>query len=448
MTTLAPSAKRVFPRDVQRVFRVAVRGEGVWIWDREGRSYIDADSGAISVISIGHGVREVADAIAEQARTLAFVHNGQFENEPAEQLATEIARLAPGNLNRSIFVSGGSEANETAIKIARQYHSLRGSDNKHVVISRRRSYHGATLFALAASGVPARQHVYAPYAHDTVKIDAPYLYRREDLAAAEDPGAVAAEELQRTIDEIGADRVSAFVAEPVVAAAGPGITPPPGYYERIREICDVNDVLFIADEVVTGFGRTGRNFGIEHWDAVPDIMVTAKGMGGGYVPLSGVTISDGIAATFESLSTSFVHGLTNEGHPLACAAGLAVLRVLERDQLVTNAARQGERLFSHLHEIAGRHDIIGDVRGLGLLAGIEFVADRATKQPLDPTLDFTRRLHLAAQERRLMIYPGAPAHAGSSDQILISPPLSINADEIDLIAEWFEQALEDVEGVV
>jgi adenosylmethionine-8-amino-7-oxononanoate aminotransferase len=444
--TTASSAKWVFPRDVQRDFRVAVRGEGVWIWDREGRSYIDADSGAISVISIGHGSAEVADAISEQARTLAYVHNGQFENEPAEQLARDLAQLAPGGLNRSIFVSGGSEAVETAIKLARQYHMVRGNEGKHVVISRRRSYHGATLLALAASGIPTRQAVYAAYANAVVQVDAPYLYRREDLAAAEDPGAAAAEELRQVIEEVGPDRVSVFIAEPVVAAAGPGITPPPGYYERVREICDEHDVLFVADEVVTGFGRTGRNFGIEHWDAQPDIIVTAKGIGGGYVPLAAVIMSDEIAATFESRGTSFVHGLTNEGHPVACAAGLAVLRVIARDDLVANAARQGDRLFGHLREIAGRNEIVGDVRGLGLLAGVEFVADRATKKPLDPALDFTRRLHMAAQERGLMIYQGAPAHAGSSDQILISPPLSITADEIDLVAERLEQALGDVEA--
>lgn len=444
MNAIASPEKRVFPRDVQRQFRVAVRGEGVWIWDREGRSYIDADSGAISVISIGHGVPEVADAIAQQARTLAYVHNGQFENEPAEQLAERMARLAPGDLNRSIFVSGGSEAVETAIKLARQHHVLRGNADKHVVISRRRSYHGATLVALGASGVPSRQAVYAPYAQAVVQIDAPYLYRRDDLAAAADPGAAAAAELRATIERIGPARVSAFVAEPVVAAAGPGITPPPGYYERVREICDEHDVVFVADEVVTGLGRTGRTFGIEHWAAQPDVIVTAKGIGGGYAPLAAVIMSDRLAATFESRGTSFVHGLTNEGHPLACAAGLAVLDVIERDGLVDNAARQGERLFGHLREIAARNELIGDVRGLGLLAGVEFVADRATKAPLDSRLDFARRLHLAAQERGLMIYQGAPAHAGSSDQVLISPPLSISAGEVDLVAERFEQAIGDV----
>lgn len=413
------------------------------IWDEEGREYIDADSGAISVISIGHGVEEIVEAMADQARRLAYVHNGQFENVPAEELATALAAFAPGDLNRSTFASGGSEAIETAVKLVRHYHLLRGKGDKEVVISRERSYHGATLLALGLSGTPARQEPYVTYFSGNRKIAAPYSYRL--LPDAEDGSP---DELAALIEDIGPDQVSAFVAEPIGAAAAPGLTPPPGYFERIREICDEFDVIFIADEVVTGMGRTGENFGIEHWDAVPDVIVTAKGLAGGYLPLSAVIFADEIAATFEDAGTSFMHGLTYESHPLACATGLAVLTIIERDDLVANAATRGAHLKELLLELAERHEVIGDVRGMGLLLGLELVADRASREPLPRALDFAGRFHLAAQERGVMIYPGAPPHDGSSDQVLITPPLTVSAADVEEIVARLDQALTDLRPVL
>ena len=369
-----------------------MRGKGIRIWDTEGREYIDADSGAISVISIGHGVTEVADAIAEQAARLAYVHDVQFQHEPAEELAAAIARFAPGSLNRTAFVSGGSEAVESAIKLARNHHVLRGHESKHVVLSRARSYHGATLFALSIGGVPHRQKPYVPYmASGHPEVVAPYCYRCPLGLAYPACDNACATDLERAILEIGAENVAAFIAEPIVAAAGPGITPQPGYYERIREVCDRHDIVMISDEVVTGWGRTGRNFGIDHWGVEPDVIVTAKGLAGGYVPLGAVIMSDAIAETFIGSGSSFVHDFTYGAHPVACAAGLAVLRIIERDRLVENAAVQGEYLFRRLRELADSQRLIGDIRGKGLLAGIELVADRSTGTPAPPELELARK---------------------------------------------------------
>jgi adenosylmethionine-8-amino-7-oxononanoate aminotransferase len=394
------SAPAWLQQDLRLELPQAVRGVGIRVWDSEGREYIDACSGAISVISIGHGVREVADAMAAQARELAYVHSTQFRHPSGEELAAMIVRHAPGSLNHVCFYSGGSEAIEAAVKLARHYHLLRGNDSKHVVLARPRSYHGATLFALGIGGVTSRQAPYTPYLVATP---------RHDPHSADD--------LERVIVELGAETVSCYLAEPIGAAGWPGFTPPPGYYERIREICDAHDVLFVADEIVTGWGRTGKTFGIEHWNAEPDLIVTAKGLSGGYAPLSAVIFSDEIASAFADASTPFVHNLTYEAHPVAAAAALAVIGIIERDGLVENAALRGERLF------AGLKELVGDgVTGKGLLAAV-------------PTSD-ARSLRVHARERGLMIYPGA-----DNDAVLVTPPLIVTDDDVDEIVERLGLAL-------
>jgi adenosylmethionine-8-amino-7-oxononanoate aminotransferase len=442
MASMREAAPRLFPQSSE--LPVAVRGKGIRIWDEGGREYLDACSGAISVISIGHGVDEVADAMAEQARTLAYVHSTQFGHAGSRELANRIGELAPGSLNRAVFYSGGSEAVEGAVKLARHYHLMRGRDTKHLVLTRRRSYHGATLFTLGVGGVVSRQLPYQPYLAMTPKqvecnpYRCPFGQRHPccDLACAGD--------LERVIAEVGADAVSCYLAEPIVAAAAPGLTPPPGYFERIREICDANDILFIADEIVTGWGRTGRMFGIEHWDAEPDMIVSAKGLSGGYLPLSTVIFSDAIAEVFEGAGTPFVHNYTYEAHPVAAAAALAVLRIVERDGLVENAARQGEHLFARLVQLAEEHPLIGDVRGKGLLAAFELVADRDTREPLPPQLGATTKLHRLARERGVLIYPGAGADGMVGDQFLVSPPLVVTRADIDAIVDSIALALGDL----
>lgn len=435
---------RILPRDFRKSFPRIERAEGIRLWDVEGREYIDADSGAISVISVGHGVEEVVEAMSAQARRFAYVHNVQFHHGVGEELANEIAAMTPGDLDRCLLVSGGSEAVETAVKLARHYQLLRGNESKHVVLSRGLSYHGATLAALSLSGIPLRQASYQPLLRSDQKVVESNCYRCPlgltypacELACATD--------LERAIDVVGAENVAAFIAEPIVGAASPAITPPPGYFERIRAICDEHDILFIADEVVTGFGRTGRNFGIDHWGVVPDVIVTAKGLSGGYAPLAAVIMSARVASVFIESDTPFNHNFTYEAHPVACAAALAVVRIIRREGLVENAAIQGERLFAALDALARANDIVGDVRGKGLLAGVEIVADRQTKRPFAPELRVRQRLQAAAQARGLMIYPGA----GAGDQVLISPPLIVTSADVDEIVDRFALALADVRGEV
>jgi adenosylmethionine-8-amino-7-oxononanoate aminotransferase len=435
-------APRLFPHSSE--LPVAVRGEGIRIWDEAGREYIDACAGAISVVSIGHGVGEVADAMAEQARTLAYVQSTQFGHLRSRELAARIAELAPGSLNRAIFYSGGSEAVEAAVKLARHYHLLRGRASKHLVLSRRRSYHGATLFTLGMGGVASRRLPYQPYLSTTPKQVECNPYRCPfgdghpccDLACADD--------LERVIAEVGADSVSCYFAEPIVAAAAPALTPPPGYYERVREICHANDILFVSDEIVTGWGRTGRMFGIEHWDAEPDMIVSAKGLAAGYMPLSTVIFSDAVAAVFEGAGKPFVHNITYEAHPVAAAAALAVLAIIERDGLVENAAVQGEHLLARLAGLAEQEPLVGDVRGKGLLTAFELVADRVTRAPLPPELGVSARLHRLARERGVLIYPGAGADGIVGDQFLVSPPLVVTRADVDAIVDRVALALSDL----
>jgi adenosylmethionine-8-amino-7-oxononanoate aminotransferase len=445
MTSHATDSRpTVFGRDLARRKPTIVRAEGIRLWDSDGKEYIDASSGAVAVISVGHGRAEVVEAMAAQARRVAYVHGGLLQHEAGEALARELVRFTPGNLNRVLFVSGGSEANESAIKLARQYHLLRGRPEKSIVLSRRRSYHGMTLGALSVSGYEARRAPFAPLLLWEPRVVESNCYRCPfgltypvcDLACATD--------LEHAIVELGAERVAAFIAEPVVAAAGPAMTPPPGYFERIRAICDAHDILFIADEVVTGLGRTGAWFGIDHWGVVPDVITTAKGISGGYAPLAAVIIGDHIAAAFEERGVPFIHGYTYMEHPVTCAAGLAVLRIIERERLVENAADQGEYLFARLRALAAERPIIGDVRGLGLLAGIELVADRATKQPFDPALGMTTRLLDAARSHGLMLYPGNSGDGVVGDQVLLSPPLIVTRDDIDEIVRRLALALDAV----
>jgi adenosylmethionine-8-amino-7-oxononanoate aminotransferase len=449
MTAPTTAAKpTVFGRDLARRKPTIVRAEGIRMWDSEGNEYIDGSSGAVAVISIGHGRQEVIDAMAEQAGRVAYVHGGLLQHEAGEALGQALTQLAPGNLKRVIFVSGGSEANESAIKLARQYHVIRGKPRKSIVLSRQRSYHGMTLGALSLSGYPTRRGPFAPLLLWEPAVVECNCYRCPlgldypscDIACATD--------LERALDEVGAENVAAFIAEPIVAAAGPALTPPPGYFERIRAICDANDILFIADEVVTGMGRTGLNFGIEHWNVVPDVLTTAKGVSGGYAPLAAVLLGEHIAAVFEDAGQPFIHGFTYMEHPVSCAAGLAVLRVIEREQLVDNAADQGEYLMAKLQELKANNPIIGDVRGKGLLTGVELVVDRATKRPFDPALGVTAKLLEAARARGLMLYPGNSGDGVVSDQFLLSPPLIVTRDDIDEIMRRLTLALADIAPLV
>lgn len=439
----AVGVRYTFPRDLSRDYPIAVRGEGIRITDADGRTYIDAASGAISVMSIGYGVRAVADAMAEQAARLPYAFSGEFHHEPGERLAERIARVAPSGLTRSFLVNGGSEAVESAIKLARNYHVVRGDDDRTIVISRRRSYHGATLGTLSVSDVPARKLGYEAYLRANPQVPAPYAYRLgETMPDGTDVFGDPAQ-LERAIVDCGPERVSAFIAEPIVAAAGPGIMPGPGYYEAVREICDRHGVLFIADEIVTGFGRTGHWFGIEHWACVPDMLVVAKGIAGGYAPLAGVVAHDRIAEAFVATKTPFTHGFTMQAHPVCCAAGVAVMDIIERDGLVAQAARVGAYLHARLQAL--RADCpIGDVRGVGLLAGVELVADQDSRRPYPIDVQACQRLVDACRNRGLLVYPGVAGDGVAGDAFLVSPPLVTTEHEIDEIVSILHESLQAI----
>lgn len=431
----------VFRRSPGTALPSIERGEGVWLWDTAGRRYLDGCSGAV-VVNVGHGRQDVVDAMAEQGRRVAYLHNGEFTSDAMEAFCARLAALAPPGLDRVFPVSGGSEATESALKLARAYHRLRGNPGKWRVIARRVSYHGNTLGALSMSGHAVRRAPYAPLLLDFPHIEGPDLYRDHDPASPANSGAA----LEDAILAAGPETVAAFIAEPVIGAAGGAMTAPPGHFERIREICDRYDVLFIADEVMTGVGRTGRMWGIQHAAAVPDLLVAAKGLSSGYAPLAAVLVSPRVHDLFIELDQPFVHGFTYGGHPIACAAGSAVLDIVVRERLAEGAAVQGERLDALLREVAARHPIVGDVRGRGLLRGIELVSDRESRAPYPAHLMVGTRLGEAALSRGLCIYPGGghlPGPAG--DQALIAPPLVVDDAELGELASRLDDSLGELE---
>ncbi len=412
------------------------RGEGVWLFDVNGNRYMDGLSSLWNV-NVGHGRRELAEAAAEQMSRLAFNNSYTgYANPPSIQLAKRIADLAPGDLNAIFFTSGGGESNESAFKMARYYHSIRGKREKFKIISRHDAYHGVTTAAMAATGMSIYWDHFGPRTPGFFHALAPDPYRLGDG----DPEACAQQALD-SIEEIveteGADTVAAVIAEPIQGAGGV-IIPPPAYLRGLRELCDRHDMLFITDEVITGFGRTGRWFGMEHFGVQPDIMSFAKGVTSGYIQLGGIAISSRLKDVLaeQPLSTRWMHAYTYSAHPAACAVALANIDLIERDGLVENAARMGERLARGLREI-GEMPIVGDARSFGLLGRVEVVADKATKQPFELSQGVGNRIIAALRERGVLT-------RNRNDVICIAPPLCINDDEMDTLLGALRGAIEQV----
>lgn len=428
-------------RDFTKKYPVIVRGSGVSLYDFAGREYLDA-VGGISVVNVGHGVPEILAAMQAQAERVAFVHGGSFANEPAMALCEELATWAPRGLDKVLLLSGGSEATETAMKLAHQYHLERGNGRKWRIISRWTSYHGNTIGALSMSGRTAWRKDFTPYLQNFPKIHAPYCYRCPYGQTPASCGLTCANDLERVINLEGADDIAAFIAEPVIGTSAAGVTPPPEYYPRIREICDRHDILFIADEVITGIGRTGRNFGIEHWDVVPDMITTAKALSSGYVPLAAVILRDRVYEAIDRGSRHMTQGFTYSGHPLCASVGLAVLKYLKEHRLVENAARIGRLLLERL-ETLRRFPIVGDVRGTGLILGVEFVADQATKRPFPPGAGVTRRIVEGALAEGVMVVPGMSGMIDgvAGDHIQISPPYVFNEANVERLIGALETAI-------
>ena len=425
----------VFARGPGRL-PVAVRGDGIWIEDAEGRRYLDGSGGA-AVSCLGHSDPDVRAAIHAQLDRIAFAHTGFFTSEPAEELADLLIGEAPPGIDRVYLVSGGSEAVEAAIKLARQYFLEIGEPRRHRLIARRQSYHGNTLGALAAGGNAWRREKYAPLLVETHHISPCYEYRgREDGESAEAYGLRVANELEAEIERLGPETVMAFIAEPVVGATAGAVPPVPGYFRRIREICDRHGVLLILDEVMCGMGRTGTFFACEQEGIAPDIVTVAKGLGAGYAPIGAMLASKRIHDTIAGGSGAFQHGHTYHGHPLAAAAGRAVVTALRDRGLVARAARMGGLLDDRLRDAFGQHPHIGDIRGRGLFRALEFVADRETKAPFDPSRRIAARLKSAAMDEGLIVYPaGGTVDGRRGDHVLIAPPFIIEEAEIsDLVA--------------
>jgi adenosylmethionine-8-amino-7-oxononanoate aminotransferase len=423
-----------------------VRAEGIYLFDERGRPIIDAAGGVGGVTSIGHAVPEVVEAIAQQLRTVAFVPWTQFQTEPARALAERVAALTPAGLNNVALFNGGSEVTEGAVKLARQYWLARGRADKYLVISRWQGFHGMTLGATGFGGHTGRRRTYQPMIHDMPKIPPAYAYRCVECASG---SLRCADELERTIRWYGAENVACFIAEPVVGATMGAVPAPPGYFERIREICQRHDILFIADEVMTGFGRTGRWFALEHWGVVPDILVAAKGVSGGYAPLAVLAADDRIVGALRAAGTPWVMGHTFSQNPVTATAGLAVLDFIEQHDLVKAAAERGAELSRALKGVAERHTILGDVRGLGMLQGIELVRDKETREPFPVADGMAYRLARACIEEGAAIYPGQSGADGErGDHALVTPPLTISSAQIEELAGAIDRGLSRVEATL
>jgi adenosylmethionine-8-amino-7-oxononanoate aminotransferase len=440
---------RILHRAINHTYPVAVGGEGIHIIDAAGKRYIDASGGA-AVSCLGHGHPDVTRAMHEQADKLAFAHTSFFTTEPAETLADKLIANAPAGMSHVYYVSGGSEAIEAALKMARQYHVERGEPQRKHFIARRQSYHGNTVGALSVGGNAWRRQQFAPMLIDAHHISPCYEYRdRRPDETPEDYGRRVAEELEVKILELGKDSVIAFLAEPVVGATLGAVTAVPGYFKRIREICDTYGVLLILDEVMCGMGRTGTLHACEQESVSPDIMAIAKGLGGGYQPIGAVLLGQHIFDAFRNGSGFFQHGHTYLGHPMACAAALAVQQVIERDHLLDNVKAMGVHLMDRLQDRFGNHRHVGDIRGRGLFQAIELVQDRASKATFDPALKLHARIKKEAMNRGLMVYPmGGTIDGLHGDHVLLAPPFICRKDDIsqivDLLGDAVDTALKSV----
>ncbi|OGB20398.1 MAG: hypothetical protein A3I66_18215 [Burkholderiales bacterium RIFCSPLOWO2_02_FULL_57_36] len=435
----------VFHRHLRQAYPVAVAGDGPYLIDQQGRRYLDGSGGA-AVSCLGHGHPAVVEAVREQVSRLEYAHTSFFTSEPAEALADDLIAHAPAGLSHVYFVSGGSEGVEAALKMAVQYFGEIGQPEKSRIIARWQSYHGNTIGALAAGGNRWRRRQFAALLPEMSHIPECYAYRgqhREETA--EEYGLRMADMLEAEILRIGPNKVAAFIAEPVVGATLGAVAAAPGYFRRIREICDRYQVLLILDEVMCGMGRTGSLHACEQEGIVPDIEVVAKGLGAGYQPIGAVLVNQRIVQAIRDGSGFFQHGHTYLGHPVACAAALAVQRVIREEGLLARVMSLGEQLDQMLRQRLAHHPNVGDMRGRGLFRGIELVADRNTQKPLDPMLRIHAKIKVAAMARGLLCYPmGGTIDGELGEHILLAPPFTLTGDQVEELADGVAHAIQDV----
>jgi adenosylmethionine-8-amino-7-oxononanoate aminotransferase len=433
-------------RDFSRAYPTIVTGEGVYLYDSEGNRYLDATGGP-TLINIGHGVQEVADAVHKQASEIAFVHGSTFRSKALMDLTALMAEMAPVGLDKVYITPGGTEANESAMKLARIYHLGKGNDQRYKVIGRRQSFHGTCIGALSMSGHPGMRRNLGPLLLGFPKIMPPYCYRCPLDKAYPQCGVLCADDLERTILLNGPDTILAHIIEPLSGASIAAMTPPPEYYPRIREICDRYDVLLVDDEVMTGFGRTGASFALDHWGVVPDIITVGKGAGGGYVPLGAILVSDKVMEIHLKQGTgTFFDGYSHSGDPVSCAGAFATLKIIQRDNLVERARQMGEYLAEGLQHLFDSHPTVGDVRGLGLMRGIELVKDKETKEPFPREVGFGRRVAAGAFGRGVVITSSSSCVDGvAGDEMRITPPFIITDQEVDQIIAALDDSLTEAE---
>jgi adenosylmethionine-8-amino-7-oxononanoate aminotransferase len=433
----------VFHRQTRVEPPVAVRGEGLYIVDAAGKRYLDASGGA-AVSCLGHGHPAVVAAIRAQAEALAYSHTSFFTSPPAEELGARLVAGAPAGLSRVYFTSGGSEAVEAALKMARQYFVEIGQPQRRHVIARWQSYHGNTLGALSVGGNRARRELFAPLLLDVAHVSPCFAYRfQRDHESEAEYGLRVADELEAEIQRLGGDTVAAFVAETVVGATAGAVPAVPGYFTRVREICDRYGVLLILDEVMCGMGRTGTRHACEQEGIAPDLLVIAKGLGGGYQPIGAVLVSATVYDAFAKGSGRFQHGHTYLGHPVACASALAVQKVIDAEGLLARVRVRGARLAEMLRARFGSHPHVGDIRGRGLFLALELVRERASKEPFDPK----RALHAAvkreAMARGLLVYPmGGTIDGERGDHVLLAPPFVVAEADLAVIVERLGEAVD------
>lgn len=436
--------KNVLKSTINAEYPVIDYGEGAYLYDTEGNKYLDFASG-IAVANIGHGVKEVTEAIAAQMEKVAYVYGGTFLSEARMRLAQQVADLAPEGMNKVFFCSGGSEAMESVMKIARQYQIEAGRPSKHKIIGRWQSYHGNTMATLALGGRPSWRAPYADYGFNAPHIAQCNCYRCPYGLCKDSCGLLCAEELERIIKYEGPETVAAFVLEPIIGTTASATIPPVEYIRRVREICDKYDVLLCFDEVITGYGRTGKSFAAKHFDVVPDIIGSAKGLGCGYAPIGAVIVHDKVVDAIAKGSGKLVHSFTFSGNPLACAGASAVLDYIEKHDLINRSAEMGALLlekFKTLEDLP----CVGEVRGLGMLYGIEFVKDKATKEPFPAETSFCAKVAAYCFKHGLMISAGVlgtvDGHVGEAMQI--APPFIITEEQMDFAVSVLREAIEAV----
>lgn len=436
-------------RDWDREFPIIERAEGIYLFDRGGRKYIDGSGGSSVVTTIGHGVKEVAQAMYEQAQKFSFYPAHAFTNEKFLELSDLVVSLAPGELrekSRVWITCTGTDATDDAVRLARQYWVESGKPSKYQIVSRWQAFHGNTISVAGFSGITGRRSIFQPMFVDSPHIPPAFCYRCPFEQTYPECKLLCARALETAIRQQGPDNVAAFIAEPVVGAAMGCQPAPAGYFQTIREICDRYNVLFICDEVMTGWARTGKMWGIEHWDVTPDIIATAKGMTAGYTPLSAIIARDEIWATLQKNHSPFKAGHTLNANPVSCAGAIVVINYILEHNLVENSRQRGKQALKGLGVLMDKHPIIGDVRGKGLMFGFELVRDQATKQPFDPKQHVSRLFEMAAAKRGLVTYPCTGSIEGVlGDMVLLAPPLVISESQVNDVLNIIDDSLSEIE---